>query len=182
MSSTADAAESILACPATVTGRQEACAAAATTHLRAASLELSDERNVVALVLGVDMALLQHQAHDGRFRLDLGCRRMGLQPYKGRTRSANARHARVESGSGPGSSRTGSDTGIGGTLGLPQSRRMFASTEILNQRSPVFHDQSMVPARTSLYHARYSSAFSNTLSATGCQMPLSGRRMGSAMS
>lgn len=39
-------------------------------HLRAASLELRNESNVVALVLGVDVALLEHQAHHGGVSLD----------------------------------------------------------------------------------------------------------------
>jgi hypothetical protein len=42
-------------------------------HLGATSLELGDDGRVVALVLGVDVRLLQHQAHrHGVLRVDAG--------------------------------------------------------------------------------------------------------------
>lgn len=52
------------------------------TYLSTASLKLSDESNVVALVLGVDVALLENQAHHGSVCLDASGGRVLLTPQE----------------------------------------------------------------------------------------------------
>lgn len=48
-------------------------------YLSTASLELGDESNVVALILGVDVALLENQTHNGSVGLDASGGRVHLK-------------------------------------------------------------------------------------------------------